>query len=663
MPHPLVGFAVGECDPSHALMIDPTLVWNTFLGGTGSDNGYAIAVDGSGNVYLGGYSDATWGGGECPGCPVRAYTSGYDAFVAKLGSGIAKNVDDAGPRPGQLITYTLTVYNETPTDWTDAVISDTLPISLTFAGPVTLDPPQAGATLADDAGDLPTLASGLTITAGQRITVTLPVTVNLGTENQIITNTASVTSTQVATPTYGSRSIFPNYDIRVTHSEERADQPDVAIDSNGNVHIAYCDEYGTSYREIWYTMLDNNGDTLIDDTRLTPDDGAHSVHPAIAMDSNDMVHIVWQENGGGEIAYTKLDPSQDDQDGDAADESAITVVDDTILFSDYTNWYLQHPRIAVDDKDDIHIVWESYYVGVYYMQIDNVGAIKVPATLLKDLSTRYAWRSSIDVAVDSRDNPHITWNDHENTLNYETYYMMLDGSDGNSLIDATLITPDDDEKSKRQSIVVDSEDKVHIIWQDQRYDGGTDVQQIYYTKLDPSLDDQDGDAADESVVTLIDDKPITPNTKWYMHPTSAIQCDNIHIAYLEWYDTEPSTYDVHYRVIDTDGNPVIGDTALTTTATVAWSTSNHDHPPYLDVDGNNKAHITWCDDRTGNYEVWYTSYEGPPCPAPPPPPPPPIPVGGIIVPVDRLGLLAPWLGLAALASFAALTVALVRREH
>ena len=40
-----------------------------------------------------------------------------------------------------------------------------------------------------------------------------------------------------------------------------------------------------------------------------------------------------------------------------------------------------------------------------------------------------------------------------------------------------------------------------------------------------------------------------------------------------------------------------------------------------------------------------------------------LPVGGIVVPVNRLGLLAPWAGLAALASLAALTVALVRKRR
>jgi hypothetical protein len=54
------------------------LQWNTFLGGTGNDYGYGIAVGSCGNVYVSGLSGAAWGN------PVRAYSVTYDAFAAKL---------------------------------------------------------------------------------------------------------------------------------------------------------------------------------------------------------------------------------------------------------------------------------------------------------------------------------------------------------------------------------------------------------------------------------------------------------------------------------------------------------------------------------------------------------------------------------------------------
>lgn len=75
-----VGFAVGEYNIAYPLFIDPTLTWNTFLGASTWVVGYAIAVDGSGNVYVAGTSNITWG------TPIRAHSGNYDAFVAKLDS-------------------------------------------------------------------------------------------------------------------------------------------------------------------------------------------------------------------------------------------------------------------------------------------------------------------------------------------------------------------------------------------------------------------------------------------------------------------------------------------------------------------------------------------------------------------------------------------------
>jgi Beta-propeller repeat len=73
-----IGFALSAYDPARSLFIDPTLTWNTFIGSSNDDYAYGIAVDTNGNVYITGYSDASWG------TPVNSHAGYIDAFLAKL---------------------------------------------------------------------------------------------------------------------------------------------------------------------------------------------------------------------------------------------------------------------------------------------------------------------------------------------------------------------------------------------------------------------------------------------------------------------------------------------------------------------------------------------------------------------------------------------------
>lgn len=74
----VVGFHVGTYRRDRPLTIDPTLSWNTFLGGGDEDQSLAMVVDGGHNVCVAGYSTASWG------TPTAPFLGGINAFVAKL---------------------------------------------------------------------------------------------------------------------------------------------------------------------------------------------------------------------------------------------------------------------------------------------------------------------------------------------------------------------------------------------------------------------------------------------------------------------------------------------------------------------------------------------------------------------------------------------------
>ncbi len=79
----VVGFEVGAYDASRPLIIDPALVYSTYLGGSGDDEGNSITVDASGNAYLAGFTNSI----DFPTANAAQPTQGggqQDAFVAKL---------------------------------------------------------------------------------------------------------------------------------------------------------------------------------------------------------------------------------------------------------------------------------------------------------------------------------------------------------------------------------------------------------------------------------------------------------------------------------------------------------------------------------------------------------------------------------------------------
>jgi hypothetical protein len=182
-------------------------------------------------------------------------------------------------------------------------------------------------------------------------------------------------------------------------------EPEIRVDGNGNAQIVYCTGVRSSTwdtREIYFTMVgisDGTITTLIEDTRITPEDGHASVRPQLAVDSQNMVYVIWHdsrfydlEEGEHELFLSKLDPYQAALDGSAADGNGLCVIcEKEITANDGYKSYLK--SIAVDEHDGVHVAWadqrdrtgEWGANEIYYKMLDSSAE-----TLISDTRITYS---------------------------------------------------------------------------------------------------------------------------------------------------------------------------------------------------------------------------------------------------------------------------------
>jgi len=80
-----VGFELGAYDPTLPLVIDPVvMVYSTFVGGSGAERNFAMAVDAGGAAYVTGYTSGAATYPTTPGAFATTPQGSDDVFVTKL---------------------------------------------------------------------------------------------------------------------------------------------------------------------------------------------------------------------------------------------------------------------------------------------------------------------------------------------------------------------------------------------------------------------------------------------------------------------------------------------------------------------------------------------------------------------------------------------------
>ncbi len=191
----------------------------------------------------------------------------------------------------------------------------------------------------------------------------------------------------------------------------------VAADSEGNVHVVW----SRSNQHLFYSMVSPRGETLIDATQVS-NSGLHKIyHPDMVIDENDNVHIVWADHSGQhKIMYTALKPFATAMDGSNSNDGELTAIDDYIVAQHINNrdW----PAIDVDSQGNVHIVWQDNYdeldmffqqPQIYYKMLQPDYSIQNAVVLFDDtlLTPIIGHKGHPDIVIDANDMVQIAWDD------------------------------------------------------------------------------------------------------------------------------------------------------------------------------------------------------------------------------------------------------------
>jgi len=387
--------------------------------------------------------------------------------------------------------------------------------------------------------------------------------------------------------------------------------PSLAVDTYGNVHITWYD--GTDYAgsgsdiDIFYKYWDAATESWNATEVVSTESTGESFTPSLAVDTSGNVHIAWED-------YTDYTGSGTDLDifykyWDAATESwNISEVVSTESTS-----YSDNPSLAVDAFGQAHIAWEDYtdYEGsgtdrdIFYKRWNASTSSWEITEVVSTESTSYSDNPSL--AVDSSWNVHIAWEDYTDYAGSGTDWDIFYKCWNNTFAgwNATeVVSTESTGDSSLPSLAVDTSGNVHITWQDDTdYAGSGNDQDVFYKYWNAT-----------TTVWNVTEVVSTESTGMSSAPSLAM--DVLGYAHIAWRDLTDyagsgTDWDVFYKYWNTTSS------AWNATEVVSTESTDDTYGPSLAVDVLGYVHIAWDDytDYAGSgtdLDIFYKLFAGPP---------------------------------------------------
>jgi len=243
-------------------------------------------------------------------------------------------------------------------------------------------------------------------------------------------------------------------------------------------------------------------------------------------------------------------------------------------------------------------VWESECTGpVQYVRLDTSGAQLSTAPV--SIGPAGTCDGYPDLALDSDANVHVVFSSAAATAAPEVYYAMIDGATDDVLIDATLLTVDDDLLAGSATVSVNlGDNQVFLVYKQETGSGGPGSEEIFIDTLDPSRDARDGSPGNLAVLRTGLTQFTNGEGQYRWHVFSRIgQNRRLDILYMDFDDAAcpVGTYTLQYAQKIYDGAVLLRqDLSTTLQSCSAWARMSH----YDD-------RVVWPDDTAaGDQEIF-----------------------------------------------------------
>jgi len=327
---------------------------------------------------------------------------------------------------------------------------------------------------------------------------------------------------------------------------------DIAIDSEDNIYVVWPED-DIDVREIHYSISQDGGNTWSGqstDHVLSFPGGNDALNPSLAVDNNDVIHVVWNQDypqgSPDEIYYSR------------SENGGLTWTSQTaeqiISFPDGQT--SNSPEIAIGPDNTLYVVWyEADDIAterdVVNVSISTDGGLTWSGSTA-DIPLTQSFRNITDcrVAVDANDFIHSIWKgtqDLTSPFHYEVYHSRStnNGITWSGISAERMISyyPPEDPSVNIPNIGVDNQGNVIAVWDEDYIDDDNEI--MISISTDGGLN-WSGETQDE-IISFPDGHPA------YRPFVIAGNDDQLHVTWNEVTNT--SYYQIHYSHGDAITNP------------------------------------------------------------------------------------------------------------